>query len=250
MPVFQLSEKSIFPPAYLARFDGLLCVGGDLSPARLLLAYKNGIFPWFSNNEPILWWCPDPRLVLYPENFKISKSLKKKIRKNYFKITMDKAFQDIIYACAQTRVKKNQDTWITNNMIKAYIKLYKKGYAHSVEIWEHKELIGGLYGISLGGCFFGESMFSKVSDASKIAIAALNTHIKKLKFDFIDCQIPTNHMLSLGAVKVPRNIFLDQIKLSLKKKNHKGIWEFSGFEDKIINDNCGVDYKFNSNIRQ
>ncbi|MCK5097747.1 MAG: leucyl/phenylalanyl-tRNA--protein transferase, partial [Desulfobacteraceae bacterium] len=154
MPVFKLSGELEFPLPSLAEPNGLLCVGGDLSTERLLLAYSNGIFPWYSDEEPILWWSPDPRLVLYPKNIKISKSLKKKLIKPEFKMTMDKAFEDVIYACASTRTQKAEETWLVDEMIHAYIKLHNEGFAHSVECWKDDKLAGGLYGISLGRCFF------------------------------------------------------------------------------------------------
>ncbi len=226
MTVFALSEKIEFPPAYLADFSGLLCVGGDLSCERILCAYKNGIFPWFSEDEPVLWWSPDPRLVLFPQDIKISKSLKKKIKKHYFDITLDEAFQEVIHACAFTRTKNNQETWLVDDMIEAYTLLHKNGYAHSVEAWKDGKLAGGLYGISLGGVFFGESMFTLVSDASKTALAALSQYLEKLKFDFIDCQVTTKHLLSMGAVEISRKNFLKKLRLSLKKKDYTGKWKF------------------------
>ncbi len=226
MTVFSLTEKIEFPPAFLADFDGLLCVGGDLSSQRILCAYRNGIFPWFSKDEPFLWWSPDPRLVLFPQDIKISKSLRKKIKKNYFKITMDRAFEEVIQACSYTRTMDNQETWLVDEMIEAYICLYKQGYAHSVEAWKAGKLAGGLYGISLGGVFFGESMFSLISDASKTALAALSVYLEKLKFDFIDCQVTTKHLLSMGAVEISRNKFLNMLKSSLKKQDITGKWKF------------------------
>ena len=224
MAVFRLSEEIGFPSAFLAEPDGLLCVGGDLSCKRLLCAYENGIFPWFSGNDPILWWSPDPRLVLFPEKIRISKSLNKKIKKNYFDITMDRAFENVIRACADTR--KDKGTWLTNKMIHAYVSLHKKGYAHSVEAWKNGQLAGGLYGISLGRCFFGESMFTLQSDASKFALAALCFYLRKMKFDLIDCQVTSNHMISMGAEEIPRHDFFKKLKSSLKKQSITGPWQF------------------------
>jgi len=226
MPLFHLSRRNEFPPARLARIDGLLCMGGDLSEDRILLAYKNGIFPWFSRDEPILWWSPDPRLVLYPEKIRISRSLKKKIRKNYFTVTMDLAFETVIHECARSRTENNEDTWLGREMIQAYSHLHKKGVAHSVETWRNGKLAGGLYGLSLGKCFFGESMFTRQSDASKTALAALCVHLRYFNFDLIDCQVTTRHMLSMGAEEIPRNAFLDQINQSLAGKTQKGPWFF------------------------
>lgn len=227
MPLFRLSERLEFPPARLARVDGLLCMGGDLSQNRILLAYKNGIFPWFSSNEPILWWSPDPRLVLYPADIRISKSLRKKIKKNFFNVTMDIAFEDVIHACAELRIQNGEDTWLVDEMIQAYTDLHKKGYAHSVESWRDGKLAGGLYGISLGGCFFGESMFTRTSDASKTALAALCLYLDQLDFDLIDCQVTTGHMLSMGAVEITRESFLSQLRKSLAKKDMRGTWTFN-----------------------
>lgn len=228
MPVFRLSERLTFPSPHFARHDGLLCIGGDLSPARLLLAYQNGIFPWYSGEEPLLWWSPDPRLVIFPGMLKISQSLQKKIRKNFYTITMDQAFDRVIKSCADLR-KNNEGTWLGQEMIAAYGELYKKGYAHSVEAWKDGELVGGLYGISLGGCFFGESMFSTMSDSSKMALAALDHYLVKNEFNLIDCQVRSDHLISLGAVEISRHHFLTIIHGSLEKKNIKGPWNFMGF---------------------
>ena len=224
MPLFRLSKKLDFPPAWLARSDGLLCIGGDLSPKRLLLAYKNGIFPWFSKDEPILWWSPDPRLILFPKNIKISKSLNKKIKKNIFSVTMDTAFEQTILSCAKPRKNEQEGTWLVDEMIDSYIKLHTLGYAHSIETWKGNKLVGGLYGVCLGRSFFGESMFSFESDASKIALVALANHLKKQNFDLIDCQVTTNHLLSMGAIEISRNSFLDIILESVKKKDGMNIW--------------------------
>ncbi|MBF0234569.1 MAG: leucyl/phenylalanyl-tRNA--protein transferase [Desulfamplus sp.] len=219
-----------FPPVHLARHDGLLCAGGDLSPQRLICAYQNGIFPWFSQGQPILWWSPDPRLVLYPDRINISKSLKKKIRKSYFTVTMDRAFESVINACAQFRDEKRTATWLVDDMIEAYIELHKLGYAHSVETWKDGRLVGGLYGVSLGRVFFGESMFSHESDASKIALAALCSHLKHNDFDLIDCQVKSAHLIYMGAQEIPRRGFLRQLRTSVNKKAMIGIWDFCGFQ--------------------
>jgi len=224
MPLFRLSKKLEFPPAWLARSDGLLCIGGDLSPERLVLAYKNGIFPWFSKDEPILWWSPDPRLILLPQNIKISKSLNKKIKKNTYRVTVDTAFEQTIRSCAKPRKNEHEGTWLVDEMVDSYIKLHTLGYAHSIETWRKNELVGGLYGICLGKSFFGESMFSSESDVSKIALVALSNHLKKHEFDLIDCQVTTNHLLSLGAIEISRNAFLDIILESVKKKEDINTW--------------------------
>jgi len=224
MPLFRLSKRLDFPPAWLARSDGLLCIGGDLTPKRLLLAYKNGIFPWFSKDEPFLWWSPDPRLVLFPKEVNISKSLNKKIKRNLFKVTIDNAFEQTIVSCAGPRKNDHEGTWLVDEMIDSYINLHTLGYAHSIETWRDDKLVGGLYGVCLGGSFFGESMFSFESDASKIALVALANHLKKQHFDLIDCQVTTGHLLSMGACEISRNSFLDIINKSVKRKDITDIW--------------------------
>jgi len=224
--VFLLTDKIAFPPAHLASKEGLLAVGGDLSRKRLLHAYRMGIFPWFSNDEPILWWSPDPRLVLYPHEIKISKTLKKIIRKGVFKVTMDTAFAQVITQCAQIRLQNNQGTWIVEDMIHAYCKLHESGFAHSVEAWYQGDLAGGLYGVSLGRCFFGESMFTRISNASNVALVKLVEYLNTLSFDMIDCQLTTQHLLRFGAREIPRVKFLKQLEKSLKASTKKGKWCF------------------------
>jgi len=224
MPLFRLSKRLDFPPAWLARSDGLLCIGGDLSPERLVLAYENGIFPWFSKDEPFLWWSPDPRLVLFPKDINISKSLNKKIKKNLFKVTIDNAFERTIVSCSGPRKNEHEGTWLVDEMIASYIKLHTQGYAHSIETWRDDQLVGGLYGVCLGGSFFGESMFSFESDASKIALVALANYLKQHSFDLIDCQVTTDHLLNMGACEISRNSFLDIIFKSVKRKDIKNIW--------------------------
>lgn len=225
MPVFLLSDEIAFPPPQLASKKGLLAVGGDLTQKRLLLAYHMGIFPWFSNNEPIMWWSPDPRFVLFPEEIKISKTLKKTIRKKTFKVTMDAAFVQVINLCAQVRLQNDQDTWIVQEMIDAYCKLHELGVAHSVETWYQGELAGGLYGVSLGGSFFGESMFTLVSNASNVALVRLVEYLNSRSFDLIDCQITTPHLIRFGAKEISRVRFLETLHHSLKKPTLKGRWE-------------------------
>jgi len=226
MPVFQLTQKLLFPPPRLAREDGLLAVGGDLSRERLLLAYRLGIFPWFSEDMPILWWSPDPRLVLYPADLKISGRMKRTLRKNIFRISLDCAFEQVISACAEVRLNAGEQTWIVADMISAYTRLYEAGFAHSVEVWHGEELAGGLYGVSLGGCFFGESMFTRVSNASKVALVNLASHLIRHGFDLIDCQVYTPHLLRMGAREIPRHRFLAQLNESLRKPTIKGKWSF------------------------
>jgi len=227
VPVFLLSDTIEFPPPHLASEDGLLAVGGDLSQERLLLAYRMGIFPWFSDNEPILWWSPDPRLVLYPHEIKISKTLKKIIKKETFRVTMDLAFNEVINQCAQVRLQKNQGTWIIEDIIKAYLRLHESGFAHSVEVWCHGKLAGGLYGVSLGKCFFGESMFNLISNASNIALVKLVEYLEKLSFDLIDCQVTTEHLIRFGAREIPRTLFLKQLEKSLNAPTQKGKWQYN-----------------------
>lgn len=223
MPVFLLDDSSSpsFPPPHFASDTGLLAVGGDLSEDRLLEAYRQGIFPWFSDDEPIMWWSPDPRLVLYLNNIRISRSLQKIMRQNRFDITLDSDFEGVIDACARIPRKHEAGTWITPEMIAAYCRLHKIGFAHSVEAWNEGELVGGLYGISMGKCFFGESMFSRESNASKTAFACLARHLQALSFDIIDCQVATDHLKQFGAKEIPRKLFLAQLEQSLKKPGGK-----------------------------
>jgi len=224
MPVFLLTEKIEFPPPHLAREDGLLAIGGDLSQNRLLLAYRMGIFPWFSDDEAIMWWCPDPRLVLYPDELRIPKSLRKVLNKNLFQITVDTAFKEVITECAQVRTEAGEGTWIVEEMIAAYCKLHESGFAHSIEAWYHHKLAGGLYGISMGGCFFGESMFTRVNNASKVTLVFLSEYLKSLSFDIIDCQVTTEHMMRFGARTIPRDFFLNQLQQSITAPDLKGKW--------------------------
>ncbi len=235
MPLFRLSERVEFPPAGLARSDGLLCIGGDLSPQRLVLAYQNGIFPWFSNNEPILWWSPDPRLVLFPSEIRVSKSLKKKIRKSPFQVRLNTAFEQTIVACSQPRKENDKGTWLVDEMIEAYIELNQMGVAHSVETWHKNQLVGGLYGICMGRSFFGESMFSLESDASKIALVALAHYLSHHGFDLIDCQVTTDHLLTMGAVEISRNAFLDTLKHSLTGTTDPRLWDPDHFRCHHLN---------------
>ncbi len=199
-------------------------MGGDLSPKRLLLAYQNGIFPWYSKNEPILWWSPDPRLVLFPEQIAISRSLKKIIRKKHFDIRMDTAFEQTIRACSKPRKNKTIDTWLVDEMIEAYTRLHTMGKAHSVEAWQDGRLVGGLYGVSLGRIFFGESMFAHQSNASKVALVTLAEHLKKHHFDLIDCQVTTEHLLRMGAREIDRSTFLKIITRSVQHQQGDTAW--------------------------
>jgi len=224
MPVYRLIKEVIFPPVEHAHSSGLLAVGGDLSAARLLAAYRRGIFPWYSENEPILWWSPNPRLILDIDDFKISRSLRKTLKKQIFRVTFDQAFSEVIQACATVPREGQPGTWITDEMRVAYERLHTMGYAHSVETWLNGELAGGLYGVSLGKAFFGESMFHQRTDASKIALATLVERLKSWHFHFIDAQMTTQHMLSLGAKELPRQAFLRRLMEALKSPSKKGKW--------------------------
>ena len=213
-----LSEEPVFPPldTALAEPNGLLAAGGDLNPPRLLAAYRHGIFPWYSAGEPILWWSPDPRMALFPDELKISGSLAKTLRNADYEVRLDTAFGDVIHACAGKPRAAQAGTWITAEMQQAYLALHSLGYAHSVETWVDGKLAGGLYGIALGQAFYGESMFSNVRDASKIALAHLCAHLKQRGFGIIDCQMETRHLASLGARPIPRRDFaarLDELCL-------------------------------------
>ncbi|MDP3008283.1 MAG: leucyl/phenylalanyl-tRNA--protein transferase [Methylococcales bacterium] len=202
-----------FPPLYLAlrEPDGLLAVGGCLSTERLLNAYQRGIFPWYNPDEPILWWSPDPRLVLFPDKLIVSRSLAKTVRKNIFTVTFDNAFEQVITACAEPR-KDSEGTWITSDINQAYINLHHQGYAHSVEVWSDNELVGGLYGVALGQVFFGESMFHTKTDASKVAFVSLVGQLKNWGYQLIDCQVHTRHLASLGAEELNRRAFVRLLK--------------------------------------
>jgi leucyl/phenylalanyl-tRNA--protein transferase len=224
MPVFLLSDKIEFPSPHLASEEGLLAVGGDLTLKRLLMAYSMGIFPWYSADEPIMWWSPNPRLVLYPREIRISKTLKKIIKKRLFQVTMDSNFLQVITQCAQVRLNKNESTWIIKDMIDAYCELHESGFAHSVEAWHKGELAGGLYGVSLGRCFFGESMFTLVNNASNVALVQLVEYLNSLSFDMIDCQINTKHLTRFGAKEIPREHFLKKLEKSLQMPTLRGKW--------------------------
>ncbi|TDI74927.1 MAG: leucyl/phenylalanyl-tRNA--protein transferase [Bacteroidetes bacterium] len=208
-----LTDELWFPPFEFATRDGLLAVGGDLSVDRLLLAYRSGIFPWYSEGEPILWWSPDPRMVLFPKRLKVSKSLLRIIQKNEFSITFNTAFADVIRKCAAIEREDQADTWITNDMVDVYQKLHELGHAHSVEVWRDDKLVGGLYGIDLPEqkVFCGESMFSKESNASKVAFYYLIKKLKAEEYTIVDCQVHTLHLESLGAEEIPRTEFLNYL---------------------------------------
>ena len=227
MPLYQLKDKLIFPPAELAGKDGLLAIGGDLSPERLLLAYSSGIFPWFSEGDPILWWAPSPRLVIFPDEFKIPKRLARLVRQKKFSVTMDTDFRGVIAACATSNGRKEKGTWITREMEAAYCLLHDMGYAHSVECWHDGKLAGGLYGISLGGFFFGESMFSREGNSSKVALVFLVKRLLAWDFDLIDCQMKTPHLIQLGAREIPGPEFQKLLAKSMARPTQAGKWHGS-----------------------
>jgi leucyl/phenylalanyl-tRNA--protein transferase len=227
MTVFHLSDKLVFPPAEMAEKNGLLAIGGDLSPERLLLAYRNGIFPWYSEGDPILWWSPSPRLVIYPDELKIPARLSRLLRQKKFTVSMDNDFQEVITACATIGARIKKGTWITDDMIEAYSELYTMGYAHSVECWQGEELAGGLYGIALGGVFFGESMFSRKPNTSKIALVALVQKLQEWDFDLIDCQMRTSHLVQFGAREISGREFQDVLAISMKRPTKSGKWEIA-----------------------
>ena len=224
MPVFQLSEQPFFPHPDLAEENGLLAVGGDLRPERLIAAYQNGIFPWYAEGDPLLWWFTSPRLVLFPRELRVSRRLARKMRQNPFTITFDQAFDQVINGCAVSRTGKGQDTWILPEMQKAYTDLHRLGYAHSIECWQGSTLAGGLYGVRLDRVFFGESMFTRVSDASKVALVTLVRLCLKKDIRLIDCQMTTNHLLSFGAREISGKSFQKQIERYIQSTTPDGQW--------------------------
>ena len=227
MPIFRLSDRISFPPAHFASNNGLLAIGGDLSESRLLMAYRMGIFPWFSEEDPILWWSPDPRLILIPDEIRVSRRLRRVIRQGLFTVSSDVVFDLVIEQCARARVDNGEQTWLTDDMMVAYSRLHEMGYAHSIETWYEGQLAGGLYGISLGGVFFGESMFTHVTNASKIALVALCHRLQTRDFDMIDCQVTTSHLISMGAKEISRKNFLKKLETSMKQTTDLGKWDVS-----------------------
>ena len=220
-----LHENTPFPPVEqaLRQPNGLLAAGADLSPTRLLEAYRRGIFPWFSADDPILWWSPDPRMVLFPGEFRISRSLRKTLLRGQYQMRCDTAFEQVMRACSQPREGQN-GTWIQEEMIEAYVRLHKAGYAHSIETWMDGELVGGLYGVGIGRMFYGESMFSNKTDASKIALAYLTAQLKRWNFGMIDCQMNTAHLASLGAREITRREFLIRLQELIHYPNMTSPW--------------------------
>ena len=215
MPCYQLDDELWFPPPEAAEDYGLLAIGGDLSPERLLLAYSLGIFPWYNPGEPILWWSPDPRCVLFPAELHISRSLQRFMRKRSYRISFNENFAGVIYWCRGLRAGLDgSGTWITLEMKKAYIRLHELGFAHSVECWDGDQLVGGLYGVCIGRCFFGESMFSRCANASKVVLVHLMEYLQDKGFELLDCQQTTDHLLSMGAREISRQEFLQHLQES------------------------------------
>ena len=206
--MYFLSKELFFPPVSEANPDGILAIGGDLSQERLLLAYKSGIFPWFEEGEPVFWWSPNPRMVLFLDELVVSKSMRNILNRNIFKVTFNQNFREVISNCQKIKREGQNGTWITNNMIEAYCKLNEMGIAKSVEVWQNEELVGGLYGIDLGHVFCGESMFSNVSNASKAAFIALVNQLKDTDYKILDCQVYNEHLESLGCREIERNKFM------------------------------------------
>ncbi|GGC90252.1 leucyl/phenylalanyl-tRNA--protein transferase [Flavobacterium lutivivi] len=210
--MYFLTKELYFPPAEEASFDGILAIGGDLSPERLILAYKSGIFPWFDDNEPILWWSPPRRMVVFPKVYRTSKSIRNIINRNIFKVTFNTCFKEVIKNCQQIKRQGQYGTWLTDDMVDAYLKLHEMGLAKSIEVWQDDELVGGLYGVDLGKVFCGESMFSKVSNASKIGFVWLINHLKENNYLLLDCQVHNDHLEKLGAFEIERDVFLKILK--------------------------------------
>jgi leucyl/phenylalanyl-tRNA--protein transferase len=222
-----LAPEQPFPPVHraLREPNGLLAAGGDLSFERLIAAYRQGIFPWYGEGQPVLWWSPDPRMVLYPREIEVSRSLRKRLRKRDFQVRVDTCFVRVMRACAEPRAGQG-GTWITEEMLEAYASLHAAGMAHSVETWTEGELTGGLYGVALGRVFFGESMFSRASDASKIALVHLARQLERWNFGIVDCQMATAHLASLGAREIPRKDFVRALSELVNYPTRTGKWRF------------------------
>jgi len=225
VPVYKLTDDLSFPHPSLATAGGLLAVGGDLRPERILLAYSQGIFPWYSEGRPILWWCPSPRLVLFPSELRVNRTLRKVMRRGPYKITADVDFAGVIDSCAEVPRPDQDGTWITEEMRAAYIELHDRGIAHSIEAWDADgQLAGGLYGLALGGMFFGESMFAWQPDASKVAFATLVEHLHAWGFEMIDCQVVTAHLVKFGARELELDEFLTRLRSALRRPPRPGPW--------------------------
>jgi leucyl/phenylalanyl-tRNA---protein transferase len=225
MTVYLLPDEPVFPPVDEAEPDGLVAIGGDLSVARLLQAYAQGIFPWFVDEDDFFWYSPDPRLVLFPEQYKAPDSLRRIVKKNLFEVRIDTDFEQVVRSCSLAERPRQDGTWITSEFIEAYTALHHKGFAHSIETYCQGALVGGLYGVSIGAAFFGESMFFSMSNASKVAFHHLVGHCKQLKLKFIDCQVETSHLMSLGARLVPRKDYLAMLDEAIKQPTFRGAWQ-------------------------
>ena len=226
--MFRLNRHDLrFPPVDRASPEGLLAIGGDLSPERLLVAYRQGIFPWYNDDQPILWWSPDPRAVLFPDRLHVSRSLKRSLRHDVFTVTSDSCFREVMEQCAGPRSQYPEGgTWITADMLDAYTRLHELGYAHSVETWQDGRLVGGLYGLAIGGAFFAESMFTRVDDASKVALVRLVMQLEAWNFRLIDCQQSSPHVMRFGAEEIPRKDFVKQLHEALTLPDRQGRWKF------------------------
>jgi len=230
MTIYRLFDEPVFPDPEEADPDGLLAVGGDLSPQRLLTAYSNGIFPWYADDSPILWWSTNPRLVLLPEELHVPRSLRRTLNKGTFRFSLDTDFSAVIHRCACCPRPGQEGTWLVDEMIEAYIMLHELGYAHSVEVWKGDALVGGLYGVSLGSVFYGESMFYHMPDASKAAFAVFVEQLRKWGFSLIDCQQTTEHLLRFGAQEMARYRFLAMVREGVMKPTREGRWRFDDQE--------------------
>jgi leucyl/phenylalanyl-tRNA--protein transferase len=226
MAIYRLGQDIAFPPPGEAEPNGLLAVGGDLQPERLILAYTMGIFPWFDEERPILWHSPDPRMVLVPSDLAVSRNLRRVLKQAAFAVTLDTSFGQVIRSCAAAPRKHDPGTWITQDMVDAYERLFELGFAHSAEVWRDGELVGGLYGVSLGGCFFGESMFTLCDNASKVAFVTLVRQLEAWDFDIVDCQIYSEHLARFGAAPWSRRRFLEALEASLGRSTRRGRWRF------------------------
>ena len=234
--LYQLNDEDcFFPPADRANKDGLLAFGGDLSPQRLVVAYANGIFPWYNENEPLLWWSLDPRLIIRPGEMRVSKSLRRTLKKGIFETRIDNNFREVMLHCAETPRKDQDGTWIQDEMVDAYCELHELGIAHSFETYQNGELVGGLYGIAIGKVFFGESMFHTVTDASKVAFYHLHQFLQEHDFKLIDCQQETEHLMSLGAYTIPRKDFIDELKVLTQEATLAGRWDQENCEELFLN---------------
>ena len=220
-----LGSSYIFPNPRYSADEGLLAFGGDLSPNRILTAYRKGIFPWFNQDDPILWWSPNPRMVLYPNDFKINKSFRRFLRQDRYKVKFDSSFEEVINYCGSVNRVGQNGTWLIDDMKNAYIELFKMGFAHSVEVYEDDILVGGLYGLSMGRVFFGESMFSLKSNASKVGFKALSDVLNEREYDFIDCQVKNDYLAQMGAKNISRDKFLDELEESLTRPSNLGSWQ-------------------------